>query len=183
MKRNRRIEIDATDKSIELTPQTFCCPNLINPVVSPTSAVLLESLLLCEGLSTFFLRVCHGRTKKANTFREFVVYDTEQAPQKTAILLDVSCTLETFTSQQKYVGFSNENPTFQRNLAPKCCTCGRCIRSMWSCIRDNRGWAQLLNQEPVCHQCYQIIVKSCTSAIGFANFGPVIHRLGPTKTL
>ena len=54
MKRNRRIEIDARNKSIELTPQTFCCPNLINPVVSPTSAVFLESLLLCEGLSTFF---------------------------------------------------------------------------------------------------------------------------------
>ena len=73
----------------------------------------------------------------------------------------------------------NEHQTFQWNLAPKCFTCGRCIRNMWSCIRDNRGWAQLLNPEPICHQCYQIILENCTSAINFVNFGPVIHPLGP----
>lgn len=50
-------------------------------------------------LINVFLEGCHGRTKKANTFREFVVYDTEQA-QKAAILRDVSCTLKTFTSQK-----------------------------------------------------------------------------------
>ena len=51
-------------------------------------------------------------------------------PQKTAILLDVSCTLETFISPKKYVGFlvkiKHFNGILHRSVAPAAGVSGVC---------------------------------------------------------